>query len=47
MVCDTQGLTYTVHIPATVLELDMEEDFIHTNDSVIVKVSDVIKSDKI
>ena len=39
MVCDTRGLTYTVHIPATVLELDMEEDFIHANDSVIVKVS--------
>ena len=39
MVCDSRGVTYTVHIPATVLELDMEEDFIHNTDSVIVKVS--------
>ena len=38
MVCDTRGHTYTVHIPATVLELDMEEDFLHNNDTVIVKV---------
>lgn len=45
MVCDTRGLTYTVHIPATVLELDMEEDFIHANDSVIVKVS--VRSQKV
>ena len=45
MVCDTRGLSYTVHIPATVLELDMEEDFIHANDSVIVKVS--VRSQKV
>ena len=41
MVCDTKGRAYTVHIPATVLELDMEEDFIHSQDSVIVKVRNV------
>jgi len=41
MVCDSEGRTYRVHIPATVLDLDnLDDDFIMNNDTVICKVRD-------
>ena len=38
MVCDSEGRTYRVHIPASVLDLDnMDDDFVMNNDTVICK----------
>jgi len=39
MVCDTQGKTYQVYIPTSVLSLDqMDDDFALNNDTVLCKV---------